>query len=1155
MKTKLIFIVFLLFSLPSYIFSQDFDQKFGKNRVQFHKDFEDWSEYKTQNFTVYWYGKSRHVGRVAVQLAEYDFLEIKNLFGYPINDKIEIIVYSDLTDIKQSNIGNEEAFENYGENTKVVDTKIFVYFDGNHRHLRKQIREGIAGVFLKSMDIGSNIQEMVQQAISGDLPPWFDLGLIAYAGEEWNTASDNKLKGLILSKRFKNFNRLADDYPRLTGNSFWHFIKQKYGAAAIQNLLHIARIYGSLDDGFLLTIGATYEDIIDSWEKHYIKRYTTDKEHDFDEIENNIISLKKQKRLPTVSHFKINPRGDKLAYVTNDLGKAKVWVRDLTTGKTVKVFKYGFRNGIQRTDYNYPMIAWRPNGTELAVLYERRDVVKLQVINIISMEVEKQDFGPQFQRVLSMDYIDNTRMVISAIVNGYSDIFVYNTQLNTSNRLTHDFYDDLDAAFVNIHGQKGILFASNRTDSILTIQKMDTILPIDNFDIYYVNLEDQSTLKELIKVTNTPHVSERQPCAVDTTYFSYLSDKAGITNEEMGYLVDYIHHYENVILLKDGTKITIHVDSSLQKLDSALIDTIYRQPVIKTKAITYTNSNLPSNLLQHHTASFTGKMVGQVLWNNQERLFIKDNNPIRVAKPDLTIFKKEQLKLQENHPYKNKEDNVRLLKKVKNADSEQQLNDQQLFKTQPKDYYFQSKFAEKENEKDLENKEVTIEQEDSAFLTNNSYYYLDEPIFEKSEKKVIKFKSERIIPYRLKFRGDFFTLHLDNAAVFDGIESYTDAIGSKHNPNASGMLFKFNFKDIFEDYIIETGIKFPVAFNGSEIYLFFDDNKRMIDKRIGVYRKKTTNLEAGLISIFPYKKIDITHIGVYRLKYPFDIFRSVRATATFRMDRSTYAATDIVTLEKPTKTSQRLGLKVAYVFDNTLNVALNIKNGSRYRFFAEAGKRFNLSLTGDPDLQFKKGLMGIVGFDARHYQRLLKYSVIALRAAGATSFGSEKILFLSGGTSGWMLPKYNNNISFPQSDDFAYQITEPNLRGFSYNIRNGNTYALLNTEVRIPTLRYVFPRSHSNFVKNFQLVGFFDMGTAWHGKSPYGDENPLNALTVSGKKVTVNVRYFRDPVVFGYGAGVRIPVLGHLLRVDYAWGVESKEVQKPRLFVSLGMDF
>ena len=131
------------------------------------------------------------------------------------------------------------------------------------------------------------------------------------------------------------------------------------------------------------------------------------------------------------------------------------------------------------------------------------------------------------------------------------------------------------------------------------------------------------------------------------------------------------------------------------------------------------------------------------------------------------------------------------------------------------------------------------------------------------------------------------------------------------------------------------------------------------------------------------------------------------------------------------------------------------------------------------------------------------------------------------------------------------------LRGFKNNIRNGNSYALANVELRVPIIKYFSNRIRSSFFRNLQLIGFFDVGTAWQGPTPFAEENPLNTVFISDplSPVSVKVNYFRDPVVAGYGAGIRSVLFGYFVRLDYARGIETRVIQEPRIYFSLGMDF
>jgi hypothetical protein len=299
-----------------------------------------------------------------------------------------------------------------------------------------------------------------------------------------------------------------------------------------------------------------------------------------------------------------------------------------------------------------------------------------------------------------------------------------------------------------------------------------------------------------------------------------------------------------------------------------------------------------------------------------------------------------------------------------------------------------------------------------------------------------------------------------------------------------------------------------------------------------------------------------TVLGQYEIRYPLDLYTSLRATATLRQDRSFELATDDFSLNGKTLTEQRAALRLSAVFDNTIDIDLNIRTGSRGKFWIEAVKGVKINPE-QSQFNLKNGFMTVIGLDARHYQRLDRRSIFATRLAGGTSFGSERILYFLGGVNQSLFPKFNNKIPLPTGDDFAFQTAATSVRGFAFNIRNGNSYAVWNNEIRVPIFKYFSQKpTMGAFWRNFQLIGFFDAGTAWQGKTPYDRQNPINITQISNPPtVFVTVNYFRDPLVAGYGFGVRSTLFGFYLRADYGWGIETRRVQKPMLHLAMGVDF
>lgn len=1144
--------------------------QFGKNRVQYHRFFDDWSQYESENFVTYWYGQGRFIGQAAAQMAESDFEEIQKILEYRLNDKMEVIIYTDITDLHQSNIGSDETFMTEPGQVKVIGEKIFVFFDGDHNHLRRQMREGVATVFMNAMLFGSNLQEVVQNAISLNLPEWFKLGLVSYVGEEWNTDIDNSLRDIFQNKKYKNFNKFALAQPRLAGHAFWYYIANQFGKANVSNLLYLTRINRSLDDAMMYVMGSGYDPMSLACSEFYKKRYEKELADATKVSSLKQIKFKNKFKLPLLQP-KLSPDGKRVAYVLNEIGKWKVYMQDVQTGKRELILRGGTRNPFQATDYNYPLVAWNPDNQRLFVVYEKRDVVKVLDYNVTDKKRKIDDFQPDFQRIYSIDFTSPRDMVISAGIRGVSDIYLYNIVNRSFKAVSSDFWDDLDAVYVNLFGKKGILFSSNRLNERFDTEKLDTILPINRFDLFYKDLEDTS--KALVRITHTPDADERQPAIVDSTYFTFLSDESGISNRQMAYLKKELARTDTILFItntfREVVPIYVMQDSMRKLSDTIKIDSSILKPIYKTVAIVKNNSNFNRNIVAQHSAPRVGKLVQSYYTDGVPHLTIERMHPDSAITPSFTKFwdwrKRNQLKSTSEKKGKQITNPINIVVETKPTIETPQLQPIQHDTTKKKvdidNYIFQSEFDDKETPKTTQ---ITTEKIKTDEAPTVQTVTLDPSISELlkdglGEKKTHVFRQSRIIPYRLKFKSEGFTTKLDNNLLFGGLDSYAGTPQGFTTP-PMGILMKGHFKDLLEDYHLEGGVRVPTTFNGYEAFAFFDDKKRQIDKRYALYHKSQRHADNGSSVADNRKSRYQTTLGQYQLRYPFDMYRRIQATGTMRFDRYTQLATDSITLKTPTITEQRIGAKIEYVFDNTLDIDVNIKNGTRYKVWVDFVKRFDLDFVDKLSFKFKNGFMGVLGFDARHYERVLKHSVVAIRGAGATTFGQEKILHFLGGTDNQLFSKFNDNVTIPPSE-YAFQMLAANMRGFDRNIRNGTSYALINAELRVPIAKYLSSKPlTSSFWRNFELVGFFDAGSAWHGSNPFNRNNPLNTIVLPKENqvnapVVLTVNYFKDPVVASYGVGARILLFGYMLRADYAWGIETRIVQKPLLHIALGTDF
>ena len=399
------------------------------------------------------------------------------------------------------------------------------------------------------------------------------------------------------------------------------------------------------------------------------------------------------------------------------------------------------------------------------------------------------------------------------------------------------------------------------------------------------------------------------------------------------------------------------------------------------------------------------------------------------------------------------------------------------------------------------------------------------------------------IDYETSFYPNFLVNQVDFSFLNASYQTFTGG-AVYYNPGLN-MMFKVGANDLFEDYRIIGGMRLSTDFDSNEFLFSFENLKKRLDKQILFHRQIfKASTEFSMLKTF-------THEAFYILKYPLNQVTALKGSAVFRYDRTVYLSTDLQNLHEKDIVQPWLGLKGEYIFDNTRFIGVNLYSGLRYKIFAEAYKQ----------IIEKRSDLFVVGADFRHYSKLHRTLIWANRFAASSSFGNTPLIYYLGSLDNWTnfmgkVSTFDRSIPIDYSRNYAYQTLATNMRGFSQNIRNGNNFALINTELRLPVVRYFanHPIS-SSFWNNLQVVGFFDIGTAWAGLHPWKGENAYDTEEYENGPVKVIIDSNREPIVAGYGWGVRSRLLGYFVRLDWAWGIENRTILPRIFYLSLNLDF
>jgi Tol biopolymer transport system component len=1066
---------------------------FGKNRLKYDDFF--WTYYIYDRYDVYFYEEGKDLANYVSKSAKKQMEDVERLFDYSFDGKVQFICYNKQSDFKQSNIGlsTEEQY-NTGGVTRIAGSKIILYYEGDHNKLDAQIRAGLAEVLIDQMMYGGNVREMLKNNSLLNLPEWYTKGLIDYVANDWNSDIDNRVKDGVLSRRFKNINRLEGTDAVYGGHALWKHIADNYGEAVISNLLYMTKVSRNIDNSALFVLGISIKNLWNDCYETYQKKYA---DSDITKVlpESKPL-LRKSKASRVYSQLKVSPDGNYVLYTTNELGQYKIWLYDIQKQKAKRILKSGVK--IDRiSDYSFPILAWHPSGKIFSYIEERKGYLVMTTYELETREKTKRNITG-FEKILDYSYSDDgKKFVMSAVQKGQTDIYIFTASSSAYDQITKDIYDDLTPRFV--HNSKEIVFASNRpVDTLYFDPKRKYEDPFPHKDLFVFDNVTKS--KVLKRITNTPGIDEMYPSDYDSTHISYLSDLNGIRNR-------YIARFDSAI---------------------AYVDTTAHY---KTVTTTFPVTNYSRSILQQDVNVKAHKLTEIIFDNGKYQMYVE---PIQSAEA-LTPL---ELK---NTSYRDYRDRIEKKEQVEADAKNKAIN-------------------EAPPAEDVKVVINVTEKKDSNEVDINNYKFQNEsPKQEKNPKAVAstlndttqskqgveaanpEFVLGKQRNYNTNYSQDYFVSQLDNSFLNNSYQKFTGG-GYYMNPGINAF-FKIGLSDLFEDYNITGGMRFSGDFNSNEFFLSYENRMKKLDKQIVVHRQGLLNVSASSSLVKVH-----THDIRYILKYPFSEVASLRGSIAYRNDRTVFLATDINNLKKSNEYENWGSLKLEYVYDNTIKRGLNLYNGVRGKLFGEYYRQIDKKETD----------FYVVGMDWRYYKKIHRDLIWANRIAASTSFGKQKLIYYMGGVDNWFGARFDNTTQIATDQNYAYQTLATNMRGFYQNVRNGNSFAVINSEIRFPIFKYLYKRPiRSDFVQNFQIIVFTDIGTAWSGPNPYSDKNALNTEVIGTSQtpliITLNTQH--NPIVGGYGWGIRSRLFGYFIRLDRAFGVEDGIVLKPIWHLSLSLDF
>ena len=1047
-----------------------------------------WEYYRFEKYDTYFYLDGKELAKYASKIIDDEIKNAENYFKTNLKKRIIFLIFNKQSEFKQSNIG-------------LVSGNDLTNLGGSKRIIKNKI-------FVYYTGCHKNFVKQIRSAIIELL-----LNELIYGGSFIQQLGSSTLLNipdwyfeglksyLTESWNFELDNKTKDALEKKKFKKINHLTgdEAKYAGHAIWYF--IAKNYGDAVIPNILYLTKINKSIdagflyvlgvkIKNLSPIWLDFFKTKYENDA--INKNLpledsIPIKARKNR-VYQQIKLSPNNKYMAYTTNYFGKHKVWLYNTETEKKERVMRLEHRLE-QITDYSYPALAWHPTGKILSIIAEVKGELILYFYMLETGKIVER-YLPYFDKILDFSYSDNGKnMVFAATLKGKTDIFVYNLASSASTQITNDAIDEKNPRFID--KSKKIIFSSNRINDTLKIDK--TVKPnvSETYDLFIYDFKNKS--KILKRVTNTPYANEFSPEAIKANSFTYLSDENGIHN-----------------------RILASYDSTISHIDTA---THYRYYTTKNPITNYKRN------INYYSLNPVDNSIAEILYNKKrDRIYVSKNNKFENLSKNFqnTIYRKE---------------------KTKELKRKEKLIEEQLIEEQRKIEL-----------KDSLEKYKLIPHPDTMFVDINYYIfetekenpyhiiYHTDSVDIKALENLPKWPENKI--YQTSYYTNEMVTQIDFGFLNDSYQFYSP--GAYYFNPGMNILTMIGINDMFEDYKITGGFRFSGNFDSFEYLLSLEDLKYRLDKQYIYHRLSVINYYYN----FEATKL-ITNEAKYKLSYPFNQVSAVKSTFSLRSDRKIYLSTGQPTLISEDSYYFNGGMKLEYIFDNTIDMGINLYNGIKFKAFGEYYQEIE-----------KKGYNTyVLGADFRYYQPIHRSLIFAGRIAGSASYGSGKLIYYLGAVDNWMnfsstLPTFDQSVRIDDKETYIFQAVATDMRGFVQNARNGNKFFIMNAEIRWPIIKYLANRPlNSTFFNNLQLVGFSDLGSAWSGKSPWEKDNAYDTEIVDGNPVRVIIDKQRSPFVVGYGFGVRSKLLGYFVRLDWAWGIDNNVILPRVFYFSLSLDF
>jgi len=497
--------------------------RFGQNQVQY--DRFDFKILATEHFDIYYYDEEKDAVREAGRMAERWYTRLSRLLNHELSTRQPLMLYASHPHFRQTLAVGGSPGEGTGGVTELFKRRIVLPLAGPLKETDHVLGHEIVHAFQFDMTGSGGVVTNRNFARAVLLPLWFIEGMAEYLSVgpvDPHTAM--WLRDAAAHDRLPNMRQLNDPrfFPYRFGQAFWAYVAGRWGDPIVGRILNAAARGAGADAAMARVLSIPVDSVNAEWHEAIEQSLGTVKAvtsvpSDFGEV---LLSREEGSVLNTAPA--LSPDGTDIAFISfrgfNSLG---IYHASVATGEVEgKLVETETDSHLESFEFIQSAGTWSPDGTRFVFSGVHDSDPALYFVTAADNMIAKQRIFPELGEIFNPAWSpDGESVAFSALVGGFSDLFIYHIATDQLERITSDGYADLQPAWS----------PDNRSVAFVT-DRFTTELPRLRYGAYQLALYDVSagTIDSLPTFDRGKQINPQWSADGGSVYF--LSDRNGITD-------------------------------------------------------------------------------------------------------------------------------------------------------------------------------------------------------------------------------------------------------------------------------------------------------------------------------------------------------------------------------------------------------------------------------------------------------------------------------------------------------------------------------------------------------------------------------------------------------------------------------------------------